>query len=145
MRGIEMMLHLWYSSPTMEREWEIYKADSAVNAGQRVHVTLNRRGNFYLNVKALEALGGPETVVLMYDRRASVIGMARASYERRGACRLKKKDGDRSGGRVIYAANFCRKFGINPEKTLSFVDAAVDKNGILLLDLQAVRGARGVK
>ena len=139
------MLHLWYSSPAMEREWEIYKADSAVNAGRRVYVTLNRRGNFYLNVKALEALGGPETVVLMYDRRASVIGLARASHERRGACRLKKKDGDRSGGRVIYAANFCRKFGIEPEKTISFVDAEVDKDGILLLDLQAVRGARGVK
>jgi len=139
------VLHLWYSSPAMESEWEIYKADSGVNAGRRVHVTLNRRGNFYLNVKALEALGGPETVVLMYDRRASVIGLARASFERRGACRLKKKDGDRSGGRVIYAANFCRKFGIKPEKTLSFVDAGVDKDGILLLDLQAVRGARGVK
>ena len=127
----------------MGREWEIYKANSGVPAGRRVHVTMNRRGNFYLNVKALEALGGPETVVLMYDRRALVIGLARASFER--ACWLRKKDGDRSGGRVIYAANFCREFGIKPEKTLSFVNAEVDKDGILLLDLQTVRGARGMK
>ena len=123
----------------MERKWEIFEDGPAMAEGERIHVSLSARRNFYLNGKALEALGGPDAVLMMYDRRNQRVGLVRASIDKRGAYRLKPKERGRSGGRIIYAANFCRAFGIKPDETLSFVSAAVDKDGVLVLDMNAVK------
>lgn len=123
----------------MERKWEIFEDGPANPEGERIHVTLSARRNFYLNGKALEALGDPDAVLLMYDRRYQTIGVSRTSIDKRGAYRLKPKERGRSGGRMLYAANFCRAFGVRPDETLSFFDASVDKDGVLVLDMHSVK------
>lgn len=125
----------------MEMNWEEFEPGPVVQNAERIHVTINRRGNLYLNGRAVKAMGEPDAVVLMYDRRKQVIGIKRSPLDRPNAYRLKRKDSDRVGGRMLYAANFCRHHHIKPEETLAFTAAEVDKNGILILSMHEVRSA----
>jgi hypothetical protein len=123
----------------MERQWEEFAHGPVVQNSERIHATINRRGNLFLNRLAVEALGEPDSVVLMYDRRRSTIGITRAPSSRQNAFRLKR---NRNGSRMIYAANFCRFYSICPEETLAFTAPEVDKNGVLILDLNEVKSVR---
>lgn len=119
-------------------EWEEFELGPVVSNSGGVYATLNRRGNIYLNRTAFEKLGEPEQVVLLYDRRRSRIGITRAEAAKRNAFRLRRKDAGRSGSRVIYAANFCRHYRIKTDQTYAFPAAEVDRQGILILDLNSV-------
>jgi hypothetical protein len=122
----------------MELKWEIFEDGPVVQTTEQIYVTINRHGNLYLNGRTLKAMGEPDAVVLMYDRRKQVIGIQRAPLDRRNAYRLRRKDRDHNG-RVLYAANFCRHYHIKPDKTLTFTAAEVDKNGVLVLSMHDVR------
>lgn len=119
-------------------DFEVFEQGPIEQSAKRIYVTLNGRGNFYLNRRAIEALGEPDAVTLMYDRRRSIIGVTRAPVERQNAFRLKRKERGQ-GSRMVYAANFCRHYSINPDETLRFTAAEVNKDGVLVLDLNEVR------
>ena len=121
----------------MENNFEEFEEGPVESTAKRVHVTLNRRGNLFLNRYAIEAMGEPDAVTLMYDKRRKAIGLTRASVSKANAFVLKKKDRERSSGRLLYAANFCRRHSIKLTKTLAFTGAKV-KDGILILDLHEV-------
>ena len=124
----------------MEWKWEIHQPAPSLANRERIRVTINRHGIIYLNGPTFKALGDPEAVVLMYDRRRSTIGVTGVSAERREAYAFKRKSGAANfGGRCIYARTFCKDFGINPSETLLFTEASINKDGILLLDLNAVK------
>lgn len=127
----------------MELQWEIFEDGPAVQSTEQIHVTINRRGNLYLNGRTLAAMGEPDAVVMMYDRRQQTIGIQRSPLDRRNAYRLRCKDRDNKG-RVLYAANFCRHYHIKPDQTLAFTNAEVDKNGVLVLSMHEVRSARKI-
>ncbi len=57
----------------MDWNWEEFEHGPVVKQGERIHVTLNKRGSFFLNRRAIEALGEPDHIVLMFDRRRSTI------------------------------------------------------------------------
>ncbi len=126
----------------MEMQWEEFEPGPALPSAEHIYVTINPKGHLYLNSRTIKALGEPDAVVLMYDRRKQAIGIKRAPLDRRNAYRLRKKDGPRTGGRMIYTANFCRHHHIRPDKTLAFTAAEVDKNGVLILSMHEVRSAR---
>ena len=126
----------------MEMKWEYFEDGPVENRSERIYVTINKRGNFFLNRRAIEALGRPDLVVLMYDRRRSTVGIAAATRSNPAAFRLKKKELNGYGSRVLYASNFCRKFAIRPDETLHFPAAEVDNAGVLVLDLNEVRSVR---
>ncbi|MEJ7846923.1 MAG: hypothetical protein WKF92_02415 [Pyrinomonadaceae bacterium] len=128
----------------MERNFEEFEHGPVVSQSELIHVTINARGSFFLNRRAIEALGEPDFVVLMYDRRRSTIGMTRAPSTRKNAFRLKRKDRIKNNGRIIYASNFCRFYHIRPDETLAFTAPEVDKNGILVLDLNEVKSVRKI-
>jgi hypothetical protein len=125
----------------MEYKWEIFEEGPVVQSTEQIYVTINRRGQLYLNRGSLAALDEPDAVVMMYDRRQQVIGLQRSSIERRSAFKLRRKDRD-SKGRVLYASNFCRRHHIRPGETLRFTKAAVDKNGVLILSMHEVISAK---
>ena len=54
---------------------------------------------------------------------------------------MKQKSGDGSGGRCIYARTFCKDFDIHPTGTFAFTEATINKDGILLLNLNAVKSS----
>ena len=124
----------------MELNWEEFEEGPVEANSKRLHVSINRRGNMFLNRHAIDAMGEPQAVVLLYDRRRSIIGLKPASSNRHNAYRLKRKN--RASGRVLYSSNFCRRFAICPDETLGFTAAEINKDGILILDLNEVRAVR---
>ena len=110
----------------------------SVHRGQsddRLHVTVNARGNIYLSRRALEALQMPEAVVLLFDVEGKTIGVRRDSVDRRNSHRLTKK-GSKEHGRVLYAADFLAHYGIRITETLAFLKPELDDDGILVLNLK---------
>lgn len=56
-------------------DWEEFEEGPNRPTKDRIHVTINERRKIYFNRHALEALGNPDGVTLMFDRRRSVIGI----------------------------------------------------------------------
>lgn len=128
----------------MNVDFEVFEAGPERNSVERVHVTINERGHFFLNRRMLEAIGEPDAVTLMFDRRRSIIGVMPSRLHRPQAFPLKNKQLNRSRGRVIHAKNFCKHYAINPSETLAFLSPEVNKDGILILDLNDVRSVKKV-
>jgi hypothetical protein len=126
----------------MEMNWEYFEHGPVENQSEGIYVTVNRFGNFFLNRRAHEAIGRPDLVVLMYDRRRSTVGIAAAGPGQTGAFRLKRKELKGHGARVLYAKNFCRNFAICPDETLRFTAAEVNKAGVLVLDMHEVKSVK---
>jgi hypothetical protein len=126
----------------MDWNWEEFTDGPASGSADRMHITVNRRGCFHLSRRAIERLGEPDSVVLMFDRRRGVIGMVQAPFNKPNAFRLKRKQGKAAASRVVYAANFCRRYAICPDDTIAFNDAKVDKDGVPILDLNEVRSVK---
>lgn len=115
--------------------WKEYDAVPRDQDAAKIRATINRRGNIYLNERAMKAIGEPEVVVLMYDTYHQAIGIKASTVDKLNAVRPKKKDG-KVGGRILYAANFCREFSIKPRGTMAFVRAEVDNDGVLILGMR---------
>jgi hypothetical protein len=124
----------------MEWNWEEFEHGPVDATSKRLHVTIDPRGHLFLNRHAIEAMGEPDAVTLMYDRRRSTIGLKRSPLGKPNAYRLKRKS--KTSGRIIYTAQFCRHYSICPDETLAFVAAEVNKHGVLILDLNEVKAAR---
>jgi hypothetical protein len=122
----------------MEYKWEKHHADPGPNSRDRMRVTLNDRGSFYLNPTAMKALGEPDAVEMLFDRKQSVVGILRSPIDRPGAYRLKRKSSNAPNGRMLYATGFCKKYRIQPKSVILFTDARVNKDGILILDLNQI-------
>lgn len=116
------------------RRWEEYQSFRTGLNDDRLHVTVNTRGNIYLNRKSLEALNMPEAVVLLFDPASKTIGVRRAAVDRRNAHRLLTKS-TRGRGKTVYAADFLRHYGISITETLAFEMPELDDDGILVLNL----------
>ncbi|HQU94274.1 MAG TPA: hypothetical protein PLK77_18395 [Pyrinomonadaceae bacterium] len=120
--------------------WKEYESEPREQDATKIRATINRRGNIYLNERAIKAMGDPEVVVLMYDAYMQTIGVKASTLDKRNAFRPKKKDA-KIGGRVLYAANFCREFSIKPRGTMAFVRAEVDNEGVLILAMRDTMSA----
>lgn len=122
----------------MEFTWEEFAHPPVEANTKRIHASINKRGNLFLNRHAIAAISNPDRVTLMYDRRRLTIGIKSANPGSPYSFRLRSKDKERGSSRMIYAANFCRFYHICPDETLAFTDARVDANGILILSLNDV-------
>lgn len=123
----------------MDYNWEEFDEGPTPTAKGDLYVTLTDRRRMYLNGPAIEALGNPDGVTLMYDRRRSTIGLRPSPLNRRSTYKLRKKDKTNSLGRVISIANFCQRHHICPDGTILFTAPELTKDGILALDLNEIR------
>ncbi len=122
----------------MQYNWEAHFAEPGPNSRDRIRVTLNDKGRFYLNPTAMKALGEPDAVQVLYDRKQATVGLIRTPIDKPGSYRLKRKGDSSPNGRVLHALSFCRKYRIQPKSVVMFTDAKVNKDGILILDLNQV-------
>src|SRR5687768_4469163 len=127
----------------MDLNFELFEEGEVGRSRDRVHVTLGKDYHIYFSRKAVEALGGCEGVALMFDRRRQVIGVMPADVERNHSYRLRKSKIS-GAGRRINAKNFCRHFGLQPAETVAFYDAKVNRDGVLVLDLNAAAAVKAV-
>ena len=59
----------------MNLDLELFEEGEVGRSRDRVHVTLSGDGHIYFSGRAVEALGRPEGVALLFDRRHKVIGV----------------------------------------------------------------------
>ncbi len=119
----------------MIRQWEEFEAGPHVRSGERLHVSLSKKGVILLNEKTFEAIGSPAAAALLFDKRNSSIGVRATHIDRKSAFTVKSKPKARH--RVIHASTFCRHYGIKVDRTIAFPTAEVDDDGTLILDLHS--------
>jgi hypothetical protein len=128
----------------MDVNLELYEEGPVEWARERVHVTLSKDYQLFLNRWALAALGEPEGVAVLFDKRLQVIGVMPAALGRRHVFPLRRRTRSEKG-RVITVKGFCRKFGIRPSETIAFTTAKVNRDGVMLLDLNQVAAVGRVR
>ena len=111
------------------------RPNSAVRS-DGLRVTINPKGCIRLNLKAWEALGCPEAVELLFDKRRGVIGILKTETWAENAFPTKPESNGR--GRRIFASPFCRHIELNARRTMLFNTAEVDDEGVLSLPLESL-------
>ena len=111
--------------------------------GERVHVTIDRRGSIFLNQKAHAMMGRPIAVYLYFNRPKDMIILEPTQAATSTNAFLLKEDKLHSGRRV-YANPFCKHFGIKIASTHKFISPETDAVGRMYLKLsETVIVARG--
>jgi hypothetical protein len=121
----------------MNYNFERFEEKPRVPNGNEPHVSIFSYGKIYLNRRAIEMLGEPDAVALLFDSKQQVIGIEAVPPSRSYAFRLNKKD-KRSLGSTIAATSFFNHHKIRPSETLAFRNPALNEDGILILDLNEV-------
>ncbi len=100
-----------------------------------LYATLNVEGHIRLSRVTHEALGAPDSYVLLYDRERDVIGLrpARLAVEKNA---YRAIDRGPYGGKRINGFRLCREFGIDTNETVRFHHCQIDNSGVLILDLR---------
>lgn len=122
----------------MMQDWTEFTGTPRKVRMENPRVTLGKYKDIYLNLKAYEALGSPESIRFFYDTARSRIGLRKSSPEDNNAFPVKKEPG-RGAGATVHAAYFCNNYGIKPDQTIEFTDITIDANGIMVLDLKTAR------
>ena len=125
----------------LDRKCEKYMGGPTVAYGERVHVTINRKGKIFLNQKAHKMMGGPLAVYLYYNREKDMIIIENTDALRANAAFLVK--GTPQTGRCIWANPFCKHFGIHVEGTVRFIKPEVDAVGRMYLKLSETVNSPG--
>ena len=97
----------------MEPNFELFEEGERPQAASGVHVTLNKECKLFFNRLAVEALGEPDGVALLFDKRKKIIGVMPSALTKKHAYRLRPfSRGSRS--KRITIKNFCRRYGLQP-------------------------------
>lgn len=126
---------------TLDRKWEKFRGGAAGKASaEAVRVTINRKGQIYLNAKAYQVFGRPKAVALYYSRENDSIAVQPA-YERFAEhFQVVKKQ----NGWAIHASTFCRHYKVRVPNTERFVRPDVDNEGNLILNLRETITVGGI-
>lgn len=133
------MLFIVEKIMNLDREWEKFRGGPTVAKQNRMHVTLNHKGDIFLNDNAHRTLGSLAAVALYYNREKDVIAVEPADARVSENFPVKQ----RQSGWVIHAVPFCRHFGINPSTTETFTHPEIDTAGVLLLELRNTVTVKG--
>ncbi len=122
--------------------WEEFEGGPGKRAGAGLHVSLNQKGQLFVNKRVLDAMGSPERVVLLFDKVNSRIGIRAARASATNAFPLKPRNA--AASRMILASTFCRNYRIRVEGTVAFQGIKIDHEGMLTLDLKRTTRASRV-
>ncbi|HQZ95918.1 MAG TPA: hypothetical protein PLP21_06335 [Pyrinomonadaceae bacterium] len=111
--------------------WEKYTGGPTKPPGERIHITINKKGLLMMNRNVHKLLSNAEAVELMFNRKDGVIGISPAHAQLSEAFPVV----DKGGSFGINASPFCRHFGIKVQGTEAFVNPEIDDTGVLELNL----------
>ena len=114
-------------------QWEVFTAGPTKPKEDRLYLSLNHKGQILINRRALEAIGSPEAVELLFSKPTSKIGIRRVSPKMTSAFPL--KDRPDSYAKMIHASPFCRSYNIKVKGTVAFNHVELDNDAMLILDL----------
>ena len=121
----------------MSDEWEEFSQGPRSRESKPM-ISLSPRAELSLNRTAIELIGNPMSVVMLFDRARSRIGLRPSHSDIPNAYRLKRRDGKRPRPCVIHLNAFCKEHNIRSKLTIRFPDPRTE-NGILVLDLPSIR------
>lgn len=87
-------------------------------SNQRLSVSINNKNTLTLNKYTCGILGRPEKVLVMFDKRDSIIGLSPTHKDDPDGFEVKPKGGAQNF--VIHITPFCRHHGIFLERTERF-------------------------
>lgn len=118
----------------MAQHWDIFRGGQTVPSNQRLSVSINNKNTLTLNKYTYEILGRPEKVLVMFDKRDSIIGLSPTHKDDPDVFDVEPKGGAQNF--VIHITPFCRHHGIFPERTERFAKPGLSREGYLTLDLK---------
>ena len=126
---------MYHQCDNMALHWEKFTGGPTRAENTDFAITINAKNVITLNKYARKKLGEPEGVLLLFERKESLIGLVPTSLKDKDAFPLKPKGGGLNY--VVHAAPFCRHHGIVIERTERFSHVDFDNEGILRLDLKS--------
>lgn len=118
----------------MATHWDIFRGGESRPSNTRLSVSINAKNVLTLNRYTRKILGDPEWVLVMFDKRESVIGLMKTHPGDKDGFQVKPKGGGQNY--VIHIAPFCRHHGIFIEATERFAQPGLSPEGYLTLDLK---------
>jgi hypothetical protein len=118
----------------MAVQWEVFRGGQTVRGKQQLTISINKNMVLRLNPYAREILGKPDAVLLMFDKKESVIALAPTHANDPDRFDLKSKSNGQDW--VVHTAPFCRHHNITVEQTERFVKPGLTREGYLTLDLK---------
>lgn len=115
----------------LERKFEKFLGGPVEPPEQRVHATIDKRNVITLNARCFNMIGKPIAANLHFSRVDDIIAIEPVSSMMLPGVFPFKENGS---GRYLYAASFCRHFGIRLDTTLRFTHPEF-KDGALHLKL----------
>ncbi len=112
-------------------DWEVFDRKARPSVKQPL-VTLQGSGTFSMNEASYNAVGRPDLVELLYDKKDQIIGFRPASDKSPHSYPIKPQQNGRTfqtGGRA-----FCSYYGIEIGKARRFAGEMID--GVLAIDLK---------
>lgn len=116
-------------------QWEEFETGAITREMVRVRASLTPKKVITLNKVAIEKLGKPEAVVLLFDKVNLRIGIKPSYHSVANSYPVRYWINKRPSAR-IYASQFCRYHRIKTDPTLVFMDIKLDADGILILELK---------
>jgi hypothetical protein len=102
-----------------------------------MYVSMNPKGDIRMSRVTYERLGEPAGFVILFDGNNNWIGLKPAALATRNAYSPRKEG--RYGAKVVRGYRTMQEFGIHLKETIRFVDAVIDQDGILILDLRTAK------
>ena len=112
-------------------DWEVFDRKARPSVNQPL-VTLQGSGTFSMNEASYNAVGRPDQVELLYDKKAQIIGFRPASDKSPHSYPIKPQQNGKTfqtGGRA-----FCAYYDIEIGKARRFAGEMID--GVLAIDLK---------
>ena len=118
----------------MGTHWDIFRGGQTVPSNERLSITINNKHILTLNRYTRKILGDPEWVLVMFDKRSSMIGLSPTHAGDPDGFQVRPKSGGMNY--VIHLAPFCRHHNIMFENTERFAQPGLSPEGYLALDLK---------
>ena len=123
-----------------DREWEKFYGGPMDNYDDRVYVTLNFKGQIYMNRHTYHLIGSPKYINFYFNRRRDAIMIVPQTMKLAENFPVKRKQ----VGYVVHASPLCKHYGIRAEKTIQFIRPDIDDQK-LKLDLTQTVSIGGAK
>lgn len=118
----------------MDLQWEEFTQKSNYRA-EMLRISLNGRGHFLLNQKAVTELGEPSAIILLFERSGRLIGLKPSEADVEHSYELRRHGSSQNYS--LKAKAFCDYYGINVGDSVVFNSIRVE-NGMIVLDLNRV-------
>ncbi|MFT3743071.1 MAG: hypothetical protein QM785_02140 [Pyrinomonadaceae bacterium] len=126
----------------MFSEWVEIKRDDVLPQYSGLHITMNQKGYIVMSRVTHEQLGSPAWFRLLYDEANHRIGLKPVEPSTPHAYPALKSN---RTGIMVRAYRLMREKRLSLPHTMQFDDAAIDTDGILVLDLRTARPSRRAK